>query len=145
MKLTRLLAAFAACAMLQTATASEFENMDVALSNYQLGGISWANALPSQMNSLIGDNFTATSDNHSMELTLVEVIPGKIDPDRPAFLPRSQSSIAIFEASAADRAYLAEAGSQIVDISHYELGLGQVVVMAVKKPGGGISIEVVLN
>jgi len=116
------------------------------IAQYQQDGVTWANANAANLKAMLGDNFTIkTRENRSIDLKLVDVIEGATDFNRPSFLPRKQSIVAVFEASKSDEAWLAETGSQVTDCWHHELGNEKILITAIKRRSGGHSIELVLN
>lgn len=117
-----------------------------AISQYQRNGVTWGSADASNFQEMLGDNFTIkTLGNRSIDLKLVNVIGGAPDLNRPSFLPRKQSIIAVFEASKSDEAWIAKSGNLIVDCWHHELGSEKILITAIKRRSGRYSIEFVLN
>jgi hypothetical protein len=133
-------------AMTPQSVASDEHNNRGVISQFYQAGQTWGNIDPSALKSLMGDNVSIiTSDNQSINLRLIEVVPGRKDPNRPEFLPRKQSAIAVFSASNADAEWLAKSGGQAVDAFHHALGAGKVFLTAIPKKDGGYSIEVILD
>lgn len=126
--------------------ASENQNNIGVISQFYQNGQSWGNIEPSELSLLLGENVSIiTESNQSINLKLIEVVPGRVDSNRPDFLPRKQSAIVVFSASSSDGAWLAKSGGQSVDAFHYTLGSGKVFLTAIPKKNGGYSIEVILD
>ncbi len=126
--------------------ASNEQNNRGVISQFHQNGKAWSNVNAADLNDYLGDDFSVlTSDNQSISLKLVNVIAGKTDPNRPSFLLRNQSVIAVFSATKADRDWLARSGSQTVDSWHHALGNGKVFLTPIKKSDGEYSIEIVLD
>lgn len=132
----------------QTSFTNSFNSStnEATILNLQANDTSWAGVDAKQFHSFIGDSFTIkTSDDRSINLKLIDVIAGKPDINRPTYLPRKQSIIAVLKASKSDEAWIAKSGSIVADSWHHKLGNAKVLITAVKKRNGGHSIEFVLN
>lgn len=128
------------------AFASSEQNNKGVISQFHQNGKAWSNVNADDLSEYLGDDFSVlTSDNQSISLKLTKVIPGKTDLNRPNFLLRNQSVIAVFSASKADRDLLARSESQMVDSWHHALGSGKVFLTPIKKSDGEYSIEIVLD
>ena len=153
MKFRVIIGMLAVCGMAQVTgismaaeTSFSLSNNQAAISHIRPDGVTWGNAGAADFQALMGDNFTLkTHDNRLINVKLVNVVAGVPDINRPSFLPRKHSIVAVLKPSKSDAAWLAKSGSQVLECWHHELGNGRVLINAIKKREGSYSIEFVLN
>lgn len=120
--------------------------LDMASQAFAGESVTWANVTHRDFNTFSGDSFSVLSaDNRSIELTMTEIVTMAVDENRPAFLGRKQSFIAVFSGSDEDARWIMNNRSHSMKIWHKDLGNGQALVSAMPKETGGYEFEIVFN